>query len=143
MNRWVGMVVVAALVAGCRSNSSLPAPVPARAVVGEWLVAAMNGHPVADIVPTIKIEAGGAVSGRGGVNSYSSRVDPVRLSGGGFRLDPIISTEMAGSSEANAVEREFFAALRAVSGFTAANDTAELIDSSGTTLVSLNRRKIP
>ncbi len=99
----------------------MPAPL-AEFAGSEWVCVAIEGEAVpADGGVVMTIAAEGAVQGRGGVNRFAAAA---KRAEDGFRIGPIVATEMAGSLEAGARERRFFAALERARQ--AARDGAEL-----------------
>jgi heat shock protein HslJ len=77
----------------------------------EWSCIAVDGEPLpadAAIAITMTINADGSLQGHGGVNRFAAAC---ARDGDGFRIGPIVATEMAGPPAAGARERRFFAAL--------------------------------
>jgi heat shock protein HslJ len=137
-------LIILALTFACHSTrESTPAP-NAEPVSGEWRLSRLNDRDVvATPLPLIKITPSGEVSGRGGVNSYSATLDPGLLQRRQFKMSTIISTEMAGSPEANRLEREFFAALQSAARYQTADGQLTLLDSAGKALATFSRSSAP
>jgi heat shock protein HslJ len=75
----------------------------------EWSCIAIEGEPLpADATIAVTINADGSLQGHGGVNRFAAAC---ARDGDGFRIGPIVATEMAGPPAAGARERRFFAAL--------------------------------
>jgi heat shock protein HslJ len=99
----------------------MPAPL-AEFAGSEWVCVAIEGEAVpSDGGVVMTVAAEGALQGRGGVNRFAAAA---KRAEDGIRIGPIVATEMAGSPEAGARERRFFAALERARQ--AARDGADL-----------------
>jgi len=128
-NRVMRMVTIAAacavaMFAGCRGDGQV-APSEGdemtseqihAALTGEWKLEAIGGTPVAPWAfptPTLEMREAGRIGGRSSVNHWSATIDEAALGQGDVRMGPVISTLMAGSPEAMAVEHAYLQALGA------------------------------
>lgn len=100
---------------------------PAPDGPAEWRLVSINGQPF-DAPATMAFAPGGRqVSGRAPCNRWSGMV--VRGSGDAWRVDKVVSTEMA--CDQLAAEGRFFEALQAMTRQTVSGDILELSDGAG------------
>lgn len=118
-------------------------------VQGDWTLDALEGAPGSELapnlprgLPTLSIASDGRVSGMAGLNRYTSSLDPVALSEGGFAIGPAAATKMAGPPEAMRIEDQFLTALARVASFDAqqlAQGALALLDAHGTEVLRFIR----
>ncbi|MFE0013280.1 YbaY family lipoprotein [Mesorhizobium sp. NPDC059054] len=78
-------------------------------IAGEWLAEDINGRGVIDnLQTTLKIDANGAVSGKGGCNGYGGSA---KITGNRIRFGSLMSTQMACAPAIMNQESKFHAAL--------------------------------
>lgn len=103
----------------------------------EWIVEAIDGKPAADgVKSTLKIEADGQVSGRGGCNGYGG---PAKVEGEKISFGNMRATLMACEQAAMDQEGRFFAALKEVEGYRIEDGRLVLADKDGKELVRLTK----
>ena len=99
----------------------------ARALEGDWQVTQLAGQPVPDdVTVTMRFDAEGRVSGKGGCNRYSGTYVPA---GDALTFGPVAMTRMACPGEAMRVEARFSGALEGVTR--AVFDDAGILTLSG------------
>jgi heat shock protein HslJ len=81
---------------------------------------------------TAVFAADGTVSGNGGVNQYHGTY---KISGASIKIDPLISTQMAGPEDAMAQESAYLAALQKSTTFAMEGTVMTLRDASGAAMV--------
>jgi len=97
------------LAASC--GSAPPRPAPIDELLGSWRLAGTTA--IGARVPTLTIAASGAMTGNSGVNSFRSSVDPQALGQGRWQAGAMTGTEMAGTSQAMALEQHVRRGLQA------------------------------
>jgi heat shock protein HslJ len=117
------------------TTSSLP---PALAGTAWQLVSMPGAEPAvpAARVPTLGFDATARVAGLSGVNRYGARVD---AGPGWLRVGGAMSTRMAGSPEAMALESEFLSRLQRAGGWRTDGERLRLLDAKGLELMVLQR----
>jgi heat shock protein HslJ len=73
-----------------------------------WQVVSIDAELVGDPPPTLALDPDGTVTGSTGVNRIRG---PYELADGTLEVGPLVSTRMAGSTEAMEVEHRFLAVL--------------------------------
>jgi heat shock protein HslJ len=102
------------------ADNALPA-----GLAGSWTLVEIDGAPVtkAGKTPTMDVLEDGTVSGIGGVNRYSTRLE---VTEGRIDFGPTASTKMAGPPEAMALENAFFTRLGSVSNYQIESESLRL-----------------
>lgn len=132
---FAALLGLAVVLGGCASSGeSDPA-----ALEGAWVVesfGAASGLTAADpdVTTEMTLEAGEA-TGSGGVNSFSATYEAPEA--GRLSFGPVVSTKIAGPSNAMAQEAAFFLSLERTARFEFNQDKLALADSGNNTLVIL------
>lgn len=98
-------------------------------------------QPVSSDSPVITATFGsdGSLTGNAGVNQYSAKYTVT--TDGKMTIDPqIVSTKMAGSAEAMALEAAYLAAIPKTASYSIVGDQLSLIDASGAMLVQFTAK---
>jgi heat shock protein HslJ len=116
---------------------STPVPVDPGMIVGEWILVSLRGGRISDGVeiPTLEIADDGEVSGFGGVNRFTTRIDADEFHDGRFTFGPAAVTKMAGPAGAMELERVFLQRLGSVSRYVMKGDELRLSDDDGVSMV--------
>lgn len=110
---------------------------PAALLLGEWLVEALDGGPVAaGSRPTLAFEEGGRVSGHGSCNRFMGSFE---LTGEGLAFGPIASTRMACAPELMQQESRLLDLLAEVLRFEVKADGRLVLHAGGGRTVGLRR----
>lgn len=121
------------------SSGATPATPPAALTASTWQLATMgSARPASPEFQRIQmtLDASGRASGHSGVNRFSAqtRASDTRLS-----FEGPVSTRMAGSPEAMALESDFLARLQRTASWRVEGDRLRLFDANGAELMSFNR----
>jgi putative lipoprotein len=146
---------VALLLAGCAglpaASTAAPDP-PAAAGEGavRWTVAPALADTSWELVSmpgaallvgmrgplSLSVDQGGRVSGYSGVNRFGASA---RVEGDRLRFSQALATRMAGPPEAMALEADFLGRLQRVTGWRIEADRLQLLEGSGSELMTLRR----
>lgn len=144
MRRVLMIVLMALMMWGCASESTVPAPVtPAPAVEttdplrGEWVLYAMNGETLTESVVSLEF-TDGQIAGMSFCNNYSSTIT---VSGDAFTVDSAIVATKMFCPEGNAMDREqaYFVALGTVTSYAVVDGRLTLRDASQTPVLVYQR----
>jgi heat shock protein HslJ len=110
---------------------------PASIVGPEWRVEEIAGAPVSGESPiTLKLDAGGGASGRGGCNSYGGSY---ALAGDALHFGPMAATRMACAPALMDQEQRYFDTLAKVERYAVADDGALLLETGDGKEIRLRR----
>jgi len=133
----VSLVLVLAL-AACGGGEEGGTPAASGSVEGAaWVLVAGVGVDGWEATPPTATFGGGTVAGSTGCNRYSASY---ALDGEALELGPIASTRMACPPPADAVEREYVAALERVAGWRLDGEQLVLLDEGGAELLRFDPR---
>lgn len=79
-------------------------------IVGDYIVSEMSNYHFSGIIPTLRIESNGNISGNNGCNTFFGRVNPSGLTS----IDKLGSTRMACQGEGSEVEQVFMKTMREI-----------------------------
>lgn len=120
------LLVALALAAGCGGGEGTEPPAEAGSLEGvPWVLSAGVDVDGWEATPPTAAFDGGTVAGSTGCNRYSASYT---LDGDAVELGPIASTKMACRPPADAVEREYVAALERVAGWRLEDGQLVLLD---------------
>lgn len=125
------------------STATPPAPAPpaggSAALDGTWILTTLAGQPVVGSTPlTLVLAAGGAASGDGGCNMFSSTAT---LTDSTIAFAPIISTKRACADNLlNTQETAYLAALQSAATFQADGASLTLFDAQGAAVAVFARQ---
>lgn len=107
-------------------DGPVTAPSAPAALVGRWILVAIDGAPVDEVgkVPTLEIAEDGSVGGVGGVNRFRTQLE---AADGRLSFGQTAATKMAGPPAAMELEAAFLGRLGAVSGYDLEGDTLLLL----------------
>jgi heat shock protein HslJ len=110
---------------------------PASIVGPVWRVEEIAGTAVTGESPiTLKLDAGGGASGRGGCNSYGGSYT---LAGEALHFSPLASTRMACAAALMDQEQRYFDTLTQVTHYAVADDGALLLETGEGKEIRLRR----
>lgn len=121
------------------SAGATPAASPAALTASGWQLASMgSARPATPEFSRIRmsIDAAGRASGHSGVNRFSAQT---RATDTALRFEAPVSTRMAGSPEAMALESDFLARLLRTASGRIEGDRLRLFDAGGAELMSFSR----
>jgi heat shock protein HslJ len=123
LGRGLSALVLLACGLGCATDRSDSAahPAPVSELFGSWILIDLPSAPgvspaVFERPASLTLSAEGAVLGNTGINQYRGDLDLAALEQGVFRPGPLITTRMAGSPLAMALEGVFLKALEEADG---------------------------
>ncbi len=120
-----------------RRAVAVSASIPSVLAGSSWQVTSMRGVAVsAGARLSLAFDEAGRASGHSGVNRFSAGV---KVDGSSMRFEQALSTRMAGTPEAMALERDFLSRLQNVDAWRIEGDRLVLRDAAGTDLIGLQR----
>jgi heat shock protein HslJ len=137
----IGLILLAVAACGSdggsSSTSSPSGAVAAPALDGtDWKLQRSSTFQTQGVVVTLEFGKG-RVTGSGGCNNYGG---PYRVQGSSITIGPdLMSTKVACPPPADGVEQRYLAVLPTVKRFTVEDDTLQLADADGKTLLDFTR----
>jgi heat shock protein HslJ len=122
-----------------RRTVAMTASIPADLSGSSWQVTSMRGNAMTVASGSrlsLAFDDAGRASGHSGVNRFSAAV---KVDAASMRFEQAVSTRMAGTPEAMALEREFLSRLQNVDSWRIEGDRLFLRDAAGTELIALQR----
>jgi len=122
-----------------RRTVAMTASIPADLSGSSWQVTSMRGNAMTVASGSrlsLAFDDAGRASGHSGVNRFSAAV---KIDAASMRFEQAVSTRMAGTPEAMALEREFLSRLQNVDSWRIEGDRLFLRDAAGTELIALQR----
>ena len=122
-----------------RRTVVMTASIPAALSGSSWQVTSMRGNAMTVASGSrlsLAFDDAGRASGHSGVNRFSAAV---KVDAASMRFEQAVSTRMAGTPEAMALEREFLSRLQNVDSWRIEGDRLFLRDAAGTELIALQR----
>jgi heat shock protein HslJ len=123
LGRALSVLVLLACGLACATDrgNSAAHPAPVSELFGNWILIDLPSAPgvspaVFERPASLTLSAEGAVLGNTGINQYRGDLDLAALEQGVFRPGPLITTRMAGSPLAMALEGVFLKALDEADG---------------------------
>lgn len=123
LGRALSALVLLACGFACASDrgGSAANPAPVSDLFGSWILIDLPAAPNVSVAAlerpaNLTLSAEGALLGNAGVNQYRGDLDLAALEQGVFRPGPLITTRMAGSPLAMAIEGVFLKALGEADG---------------------------
>lgn len=104
------------------ADGPVTAPSAPADLVGQWILVAIDGAPVAEVgkVPTLEIAADGSAGGVGGVNRFRTQLE---VADGRIGFGQAGATKMAGPPAAMELEQAYLSRLPEVDGFSLGGGT--------------------
>lgn len=119
-------LVLSLLLTACTDGGGGAGKKPANLAGSVWVAEEIAGTPVTGDKPiTLRFDADGSASGRGGCNSYGGTYT---LAGDALSFSPLAATRMACAPDVMDQEQRYFDALAKVTRYAVADDGALLLE---------------